>query len=243
MFKKKKNLVYAVVITAAAALVFTSALAAFSMTGLRSNSGSSGQNLDSAVADLEYQISQYEDNLEKAPDNFYLLTQLGNSYYQLGMVYNSMANDEKAKESFAAAVEPYGKALEVEPTDVNVRVDRAVSAFWSESYDLAEEEFQTAIETDPTHAKAYFNYGIFQYYGRNNPAEALVLWNQVLELNPADDPELVSTTRSWIAQLEEDSSWQLQGDPAEGETGTEAETEDAAQEEGTEEENVEEQQN
>jgi tetratricopeptide (TPR) repeat protein len=207
--RRRKSLVYGVAIIGAAALVLTSVLGALVMPGLGGSSGNTGFN---RIAELEYQVSQYENNLENTPENFYLLTQLGNTYYALGMEYSLAENEEKTKASFAAAMEPYGRALEVQPDDVNVRVDRAVSAFWSDNYDVAEAEFTKAIEIDPTHAKAYFNFGIFQYLGLNQPQAALENWKQVVELNPADDQDLVNTTKSWIAQVEEDLNWSFNSD-------------------------------
>ena len=211
--KRNQRMVYAVIILAVCGLILSSALVYLGSNAFAPNVNTGDQSNASAIASLEYQISQHESSLEKAPGNFYLLTELGNSYYQLGQVYSTAANDEKAKESFAKAVEPYGKALEVEPNDINVRVDRAVAAFWSDSYDLAEQEFTKAIELDPTHAKAHFNYGIFQYYGRNNSVEAIKNWNKVIELNPVDDPQLVATAREWITQAEAGMN-ELRGDPS-----------------------------
>lgn len=203
--KKNKKMVYAVVVIAALGLVLTSALGYF---GFRSFylSPSDGifSGTEEAIADLEYRISQYEDSLARVPDNLNLLVILGNSYYQLGLAYSDINNQAAAAESFAKALEPYGRALEIDPGNVDVRVDRAVAAFWSNNYDEAEREFQTAVEMDPNHAKAHFNYGIFLYLGRNRPAEAISQWQEVVELNPADDPQLVATARMWIAQVEEE---------------------------------------
>jgi tetratricopeptide (TPR) repeat protein len=223
-----KTMVNVVIIIAGSALLLSSALAYFGRNSFSPAVDPSKPNYELYIEDMEYTISQLEDSLEKAPENMYLLTQLGNSYYQLGLLYNSKGDVELTKESFAKAVLPYGKALEIEPENVDVRVDRAVSAFWSDNFDLAETEFQTATEQNPTHAKAFFNYGIFLLLGRNNAASAIEQWNQVLELNPADDKELVTMTRSWIGQAEQ-ALLELKGDPSqfeedEGEEEAEEET-------------------
>lgn len=238
--KRNKTTVYAIVILAASGLLLSSVLAYFGSGGIRPIPDNTGQNYASTIADLEYQISQYEASLEQSPDNFFLLSQLGNTYYQLGMVYSNMAREEKAKESFAKAVEPYGKALEINPEDTNVRVDRAVVAFWSDNYELAQAEFNTAIEKDPTHAKAHFNYGIFLYLGLNNPEGAIASWTNVIALNPADDPEIVSTARNWIAQVEEDMQRLLEGGqflPGGTETNSQTEQPKAEQPEAEEKQN------
>ena len=198
--RRNKKLVYFVVIIGVGALLLSSALAYFGSFAPRTQTPTGAGEL----AELQYRISQNEQSLENTPDNLYLLTQLGNSYYQLGVYYSSTNDELKSSESFGKALDPYGKALEIEPDDVNVRVDRAVCAFWSGNYDIAEAEFETAITTDPTHAKAFFNYGIFLYLGLNQSTEALEKWAAVIELNPLDDPQLVANARSWINSVEEE---------------------------------------
>jgi len=199
--RRNKRLVYFVVIIGVGALLLSSGLAYFGSAPRAQTPAGAGE-----LAELQYRISQYEQSLESTPGNLYLLTQLGNSYYQLGVYYSSNNDEARSSESFGKAMEPYGKALEIEPDDVNVRVDRAVCAFWSDNYDIAEAEFETAIATDPTHAKAFFNYGIFLYLGLNRPTEALEKWNAVIELNPLDDPQLVANARNWFNAVEEELS-------------------------------------
>jgi Tfp pilus assembly protein PilF len=86
---------------------------------------------------------------------------------------------------------------------VDVRVDRAVSAFRSGNLELAEEEFEKAIAINPDHAKAYYNFGVFLFYGLNRPAEAIERFEKVLELDSANYPALISATEFMIAQADD----------------------------------------
>jgi Tfp pilus assembly protein PilF len=181
-------------------LVLTSALGYFAnRTPARVNVAAGPEWL---IADLRSRIERFEASLKESPDNFNLLVMLGNSYYQLGQAYADSGNQEASAAGFAGAVEPYGRALAINPQDVNVRVDRAVAAFRSGSLDIAEQEFREAINIDPTHPKAFFNYGVFLHVGRNQPSQAAEQWQRVIELNPPDDQQLVSTARQWLAQVE-----------------------------------------
>ncbi|GFP20649.1 hypothetical protein HKBW3S03_02152, partial [Candidatus Hakubella thermalkaliphila] len=87
-----------------------------------------------------------------------------------------------------------------------------IMAFWSDKLDLAQEQFNKAIELNPNHAKAHYNHAIFLYLGRNNPTGAIESWNKVIELNPADAQELVTQARGFIAQVQSESN-ALRGDP------------------------------
>jgi len=197
--RKRKKLVYAVVIVSATVLVLTSAIGFYGMRlPARANVAEGPEWI---ISDLQGRISRLEANLESSPDSVNLLVQLGNSFYQLGQVYYDNGNQEASDASFAGAIDPYGRALAINPKDVNVRVDRAVAAFRSGSLDLAEQEFKEAINIDPTHSKAFFNYGVFLHIGRSQPRQAVEQWQRVIELNPPDQ-QLVSSARQWIAQVE-----------------------------------------
>jgi len=210
--KKNKIMVYIVIAFAGGGLVLSSILAAFLPGNMVGSSNLPVQSDESYIAGLEQRIAQFKSNLEQSPDNFYLLSNLGHAYFDLGRVHARVSGNEKAIETYLQAVEVYGRALQINPDDVDVRVNRAIMAFWSEKLDLAEEEFEKAIALNPNHAKAHYNRAIFLYFGRNNPTEAIASWNRVIELNPADAQELVTQARGFIAQVQSDSDT-LRGDP------------------------------
>jgi tetratricopeptide (TPR) repeat protein len=189
-YSKKHIMIYIIVFIAAGGLVLTPVLGYIGYRSFASGprNEDSFRGIEQEIADLEYRISQLKDGLEKNPENIYYLTQLGNNYYQLGVAYSYSNDEAKAQESFNLAIEPYGKALELKPGDVDVRVDRAVSAFWSGNHELAEEEFEQAIAINPDHAKAYYNYGVFLFYGLNRPAEAIERFEKSLELDSVKRP-------------------------------------------------------
>ncbi|MBS4032563.1 MAG: tetratricopeptide repeat protein [Clostridiales bacterium] len=194
--RKNHLFVYIVIFIAGSGLVLTSVLGYF---GFRSFASSPGRN---EIAELEYKIGQLKDSLEKDPNNEYFLTALGDSYFDLGVAYSEAKKDDKASESFAMAIEPYGKVLEAKPEKVDVRVDMAVSAFWSGNHELAAAEFEEAIAIDPKHVKAHFNYGVFLFYGLNKPADAIKRFEEVLELG-SNDPGLIATTQFLMANAED----------------------------------------
>lgn len=210
--KKNKLMVYIVIAIAGGGLVFSSILAAFLPGSMARSSNIPAQNDESYIASLEQRIVQFKTNLEQSPDNFYLLANLGHTYFDLGRVHARVTSNEKAVETYLQAVEVYGRALQINPEDVDVRVNRAIMAFWSDKLDLAQEEFEKAIEINPNHTKAHYNHAIFLYFGRNEPTKAIESWNKVIELNPADAQELVSQARGFIAQVQSESNT-LRGDP------------------------------
>lgn len=200
--RRNKKFALTVIIVAASALVLTSVLGYLELRSWVSPPRGSDP-VAAEIAELEYRIAQLKDSLERNPDETYFLTQLGNAYYDLGRIYQYLNNEPKWNESFAAAIEPYGKVLATNPENVNVRVDRAVAAFWSGNHSLAEDEFERSIEIDPNHLNAHYNYGVFLFFGLKNPAEAIARFEKVLELSPTD-PQLISAAELLIAQAKQE---------------------------------------
>jgi tetratricopeptide (TPR) repeat protein len=98
------------------------------------------------------------------------LIQLGNLYYDHGQ--------------FPHAVEYYGRALEIDPTNLGVRTDRGTS-YWNMGLpDAAIAEFKKSLETDPKHAQTLYNLGVVYLNGKNNREEARNVWEKLLATNP-----------------------------------------------------------
>lgn len=150
--------------------------------------GSSTENIstDASVVDsLRTDIRRYEQVLKGNPQNLEVWKELGNANYDLGRIYMFERQDQqKGGEYFAHAVEAYRKALELEPENVNVRVDMATAAWYSWQPDLAEEQFQKALEYDDKHLFGLLNYGMFLMYEKQQYAEAIDHWEKILDLNP-----------------------------------------------------------
>lgn len=214
--KNNKILVSVIIILAVCGLLFSSLLYFFT-PGLFGNPGNQSTTNEEIVKQLENQVRQYEKDLETAPDSETLLVQLGDAYLNLGMIYSITSGyEDKAASAFVKALEPYGKALEKDPDNVDLRVDRAVAAFYGNEFSVAEAEFKKAIETDPGHARAHYNYGIFLYYGLGKTEEAVREWEEVVALNPAGEEKLVDQAKLMLEEAANDEKESgTEEDPAE----------------------------
>ena len=211
--KNKKTVVYVIVGFLVFGLIFSSLLYFFT-PGLL-GFGKQGQTNEETIRQLERLVRQYEKDLKKTPDSEDLLKQLGDAYLNLGILYSITSGYEnKAEDTFVKALEPYAKVLEKDPDNVDLRVDRAVAAFYGNKFSEAEAEFKKAIETAPEHARAHYNYGVFLYYGRGKTEEAVKEWEKVVELNPAGEEKMVDQAKQMIEKATE----------AEKEAGSEEET-------------------
>jgi cytochrome c-type biogenesis protein CcmH/NrfG len=123
-------------------------------------------------------LIQEESNLKSLisanPRDSHAMIHLGNLYYDNGR--------------HREAAEWYGKALELDPNNVNVRTDRGTSYWNLGQADAALAEFGKSLEIDPTHPQTLYNLGVVYLHGKNNASEARKAWQKLLALHP-DYPE------------------------------------------------------
>ena len=104
------------------------------------------------------------------PNDLDTLIQLGNLCYD--------------NRRFQDAVDWYGRALAIDPKNINVRTDRGTS-YWSLGQaDASIVEFRKSLELNPSHAQTLYNLGVVLLNGKNNAQEARKTWETLLATNP-----------------------------------------------------------
>jgi cytochrome c-type biogenesis protein CcmH/NrfG len=112
--------------------------------------------------------------LNARPNDLPTLIQLGNLYYDAGRFHD--------------AIDYYGRALQLDPRNVDVRTDRG-TCYWNIGQaDPAIAEFLRSLEVNPTHPQTLYNLGVVYLHGKNDPAGAKAVWEKLLAANP-DYPE------------------------------------------------------
>lgn len=132
-------------------------------------------------------VKRLEDELKANPKNFDALRELGNLRY-----------DER---NFLEAAELYGRALEVQPDNVDVRSDRGGALLQGRRIDDAIAELRTVLQKAPSHPQALFILGVALMEGKGDREGALASWRKFVELNP-DHPQIDMIKRQ-IQQVEE----------------------------------------
>jgi tetratricopeptide (TPR) repeat protein len=108
--------------------------------------------------------------LKSESSNPDLLAAIGNIYYD-------------AKQ-YPAAVDYYGRVLNLKPADVSVRTDMATAYWYMGNADTAIAEFNKALTYAPNSPNTLFNRGLVKWKGKNDVVGAEADWKKLLAANP-----------------------------------------------------------
>jgi tetratricopeptide (TPR) repeat protein len=124
------------------------------------------------------------------PDDYDVILTLGNANFDVGYF-------EKNNEALVKARSFYQKALEIQPSDPNVRTDLALTYFLQtpEDFDSAVTEFKKSLQLDPRHEKT-LQFLIQALAKQNKRDEASTYLEQLRAVNPGN--ESISNLESMI---------------------------------------------
>jgi tetratricopeptide (TPR) repeat protein len=125
----------------------------------------------------------YEKANQLKPDDYGVIVQLGNVYYDKAATATEAGNDGTA--DFKLAEKWYLKALAKKPDDVNVRTDLGLTFFLREPKDVdrAIQEYRKSLEINPNHELTLQNLAAaFKEKGDTNGLQATL--NQLQKINP-----------------------------------------------------------
>jgi tetratricopeptide (TPR) repeat protein len=104
------------------------------------------------------ETQELEAALKDDPKNADLLIKLGNLYYDWGQEEaNAKGKLAQPGDKWLRAVDYYRRALEIQPGNVNVRVDMANLMRFMNQADEAIAQYRRAIKDDPKHPQARIN--------------------------------------------------------------------------------------
>jgi tetratricopeptide (TPR) repeat protein len=180
--------------TLAAILAATAAVAL--AVGLFGGGLLSGKGEDGAPAAAEQQsslaaidterVSELVALVQEDPQNLEALFELGETYFLAG--------------EWQAAVDWFGRVLEIDPGNVHARTDVGTANFNLGNYEDARASWLTGLEAAPDDAQLHYNMGFL--YANTEPADyqsAVSEWQMVLQLAPGSD--LASTAQVHLDSL------------------------------------------
>lgn len=135
--------------------------------------GQAGQNpvvIPPAMVKNQAEIQQLESIAKANPTNANAWTALGNALMDA--------------QRYAEAIIAYQKSLDIDPKNVDVRVDMGTCYRGVGQPERAIEEYKKGIQFNPRHAMAYMNSGVVYAYDLGKKAEAAKAFEKYLELAP-----------------------------------------------------------
>ena len=153
--------------------------------------GSSVQRSDpNAQAVLAQAAAPLLEAVNKDPDDFDSLVNLGNLYYD--------------GQEFPSAIQYYERALALHPDNADVRTDMGTAYWYTGNSETAVVAMETSLKYRPNHPQTLFNLGWVRWQGKQDPKGAIAAWEQLLKTNP-DYPER-QKVEQYIAKAKEHAS-------------------------------------
>jgi len=114
-----------------------------------------------------------------------------------------LGNTTMDAQRFAEAIEAYGKALELDPNNVNVIVDQGTCYRRMGRSDVAAKLYRQGIAINPKHLNAHKNLGVVLGYDLNDYAGAIKEFQTYLDLAPgAQDRDQIEGIISEMKQAQ-----------------------------------------
>jgi cytochrome c-type biogenesis protein CcmH/NrfG len=120
----------------------------------------------------------------KSPEEIRQLEQLARQSPKSAEAWTMLGNALMDSNRFAEAADAYGKSLDLEPKNVNVRVDRGTCLRNMGKPKEAIEEYRKALKIDPNHVNANRNTGVVLTYDLNDKKGAIKAFEKYLEVAP-----------------------------------------------------------
>ena len=125
------------------------------------------QDLQQSVAE---QVPPLLDQVKRDPKNAKLLSDIGNIYFDA--------------HQYRDATRYYGRSLQIQPLNGEVRTDLGIAHWYLGNADRAIAEFHTVLKTEPNQPNALFDLGIVEWRGKVDAKAALAAWQKLLDTNP-----------------------------------------------------------
>jgi len=128
-------------------------------------------DLYARIKGLDKAVEFYEKAHQIKPGDYETIVKIGNTYFDF--------------RKYEQAEKWYEQALAKKAYDINVRTDLGITFVERENPDLdrAVKEFQTSLQTDPTHEPTLYNLGV-AYFKKGNSEEANKILAQLEATNP-----------------------------------------------------------
>ncbi len=146
--------------------------------------GAAPENASPQAQAMMNSVLELREKLEQDPDNYDLLVQMANSYFDIGR--------------YEQAIDFYLRAYDVNKTEADMIIDLGVAFFNINNADSALVYMRKALDIEPRHKQGLYNTGIV-YYNLGEYEQAITTWEKLVNYNP--DSREAEAAREFIKQL------------------------------------------
>jgi len=162
-------------------------------------------SLDAINQQFAPTVAAVTSQLQTDPENFDLLVNLGNTYFDWAAQVQQAAQTDAANAGvdqplWVAAKDAYGRAVAIDATNPPVTVDYAIVLFYTGETAKAIEMASAIAKSNPEFAMAWYNLGIF-HKALGETEEAIAGFERYLELDPKGESGNLEFAKSELATL------------------------------------------
>ncbi|MBS3970629.1 MAG: hypothetical protein KGZ94_11020 [Clostridia bacterium] len=159
------------------------------------------------ISFFEGLLVEYSAKLEKDSKDQETLGALAEIHWHLANLHEDA---EKQKQEMNNSLGYYLKLLELNPEDINLMTQVAVVAYTAGNDDLAQENFEKALQLDQGNVNTLANYGVYLMNSKGDFKGALTQFEKALEQDISDDAReqlevFAGFAKQMIEALEADS--------------------------------------
>ena len=122
--------------------------------------------------------------MTKSPEEIRQLESLAQANPKNANAWIALGNAQMDAQRYAEAILSYQRSLDIDPNNVDVRVDMGTCYRGVGQSERAGEEYQKASKINPRHPNAHLNAGVVLAYDLNRPKDALKSFERYLEVFP-----------------------------------------------------------
>lgn len=149
-------------------------------------------NQGQLTAGFRQQETAYLQAVSQNSKDLHALAGLANLYFDTGKSTGS-------SERFRQARDYYVRALQLQPSNVDMRTDLAITYFYLGDADEAISQAKASLRYDPTHALAHYNLGVFYWKGRKDDVNAVREFKAAIKVDKAGD--VASEARDLLQEI------------------------------------------
>ena len=137
------------------------------------------------IAQIETYIQNAEEQLATSPDNATLRIELGNLYFDLGTIHESIGHADPARTAYVQSIAYYEAGVSGGRVSADILTDLGTMYYRARQPHRAVESYERALQINGDHLNALLNTGVVKSAALRDTAGAVEALQRYVQINPS----------------------------------------------------------